>query len=113
MAKGRIKAGELKAHEKVLMLMLSGEPITKTEIMGKHKELFEYRMSSYILNNKIFFDAVVKVHKDGKKVTAYQLMNVDQVKQKMIQKGILKEQIQKIEDLGAKPVVKEQDTVSV
>lgn len=113
MAKGRIKAGELKAHEKVLMLMLSGEPITKTEIMSKHNELFEYRMSHYIANNRTVFDAVVKVHKNGKKVIAYQLMNVDKVKQKMIQMGILKAPIQKIEDLGAEQIVKEQDTASV
>ena len=107
MAKGRIKTGEKRVFEKLLMLMISGEPVTKEQMKKKlGKEIVMYRISSYMLNIKMFANGSIKTHKDGRKVLSYQLLNTDEVKQYLAKRGFIKEdQIQKIEDLKAEPIV--------
>jgi hypothetical protein len=74
-----------------------------------------YRLSTYIWHIKTVANGVVKAIKTGRKVTAYQVMNVDQVKEYMIRVGITgsgfipgvivkKQSISKLSDLNSKPV---------
>jgi hypothetical protein len=69
--------------------MISGKPTTKVEIetlLGN--EIYMYRLSTYIWHVKTFAGGVVKAIKDGRKVTAYQLCNVEEVKKYMSRVGI-------------------------
>jgi len=96
--------------------MISGKPVTIEEIdtlLGK--EIYMYRLSTYIWHIKTVANGVVKAIKTGRKVTAYQVMNVDQVKEYMARVGITgsgfipgvivkKQSISKLSDLNSKPV---------
>ena len=65
-------------HEKVTQVLLSGKPTSPDEIMacfkGTDQEKVLYRLSTNIYNIRLD-GGVIKVHKDGRKVVAYQLMN--------------------------------------
>lgn len=79
MARGPSK--KLKPFQKLLLVMLSGKPVTVTEIetlLGN--EIYMYRLSTYIWHCKTNANAIVRSIKDGRKVTAYQLVNVDEAK---------------------------------
>jgi hypothetical protein len=85
----KIKQIRLKPFEKLLTVMISGKPVTKDEIettLGG--EIYMYRLSTYIWHIKTHANGVVKAIKDGRKVTAYQLMNIADVKQYMSRLGI-------------------------
>lgn len=85
----KVKQFRLKPFEKLLTVMISGKAVTKTEIetlLGN--EIYMYRLSTYIWHIKTFAGGVVKAIKDGRKVTAYQLCNVDEVKKYMSRVGI-------------------------
>lgn len=74
-------AKKLKPFEKLLTLMVSGDPVTRDEIETKlGSEIYTYRLSTYIWHIKTIANGVVRPIKDGRKVTAYQLVNVDEVK---------------------------------
>jgi hypothetical protein len=80
MARG--KSNKLKPFEKLLTVMVSGKPVTIDEIettLGK--EIHMYRISTYIWHIKTFANGVVKSIKDGRKISAYQVMNVDTIKE--------------------------------
>ena len=111
---------KMKPWQKVLTLMLTGKPVTVTEIdtlLGK--EIYVYRLSTYVWNIKTIAMGTVKAIKDGRKVTGYQLMNVAEVKKYMDRVGatgfvpgqIEKKQsvakISKLKDLAAKPAKKQ------
>jgi hypothetical protein len=112
----KTKTMKLKPFQKLLTLMISGKPVTIEEIdtlLGK--EIYMYRLSTYIWHIKTVANGVVKAIKTGRKVTAYQVMNVDQVKEYMIRVGITgsgfipgvivkKQSISKLSDLNSKPV---------
>jgi hypothetical protein len=71
MARG--KSTKLKPFQKLLTVMISGNPTTIDEIdalLGK--EIQMYRLSTYIWHIKTNADGVVRAIKDGRKVTAYQ-----------------------------------------
>lgn len=76
------KKVKLKSFEKLLIAcMMSGKPVTKEEIdtiLGN--KIHMYRISTYIWHIKTIANGVVKVIKDGRKVSGYQLMNVDEVR---------------------------------
>ena len=77
MARG--KSTKLKPFQKLLTVMVSGKPVTVDEIdtlLGK--EIYMYRFSTYMWHIKTNANGVVKSIKDGRKVTAYQLMNRDE-----------------------------------
>lgn len=97
------KKVKLKPFEKLLVAcMLSGKPVTKKEIdsvLGK--EIYMYRISTYIWNIKYYANGVIKVIKDGRKVVSYQLVNVDEVR------GYLK----RVGALGVKYTPKKNDVV--
>jgi len=85
----KVKQVRLKPFEKLLTVMISGKPTTKVEIetlLGN--EIYMYRLSTYIWHIKTNANGVVKAIKDGRKVTAYQLCNVDEVKKYMSRVGI-------------------------
>jgi hypothetical protein len=116
MARG--KSTKLKPFQKLLTIMVSGKPVTVDEIdtlLGK--EIYMYRLSTYMWHIKTNANGVVKPIKDGRKVTAYQIMNVAEVKEYMNRVGITKAgftpgqvekkpSISKLADLGAKPKAK-------
>ena len=112
----KTKTMKLKPFQKLLTLMISGKPVTIEEIdtlLGK--EIYMYRLSTYIWHIKTVANGVVKAIKTGRKVTAYQLVNVDQVKDYMTRVGVTgsgftpgaivkKQSISKLADLNSKPV---------
>jgi hypothetical protein len=114
-----VKAIKLKPFQKLLTVMISGKPTTVEEIgalLGK--EIQMYRLSTYIWHIKTNADGVVKAIKDGRKVTAYQIVNVPDVKKYMDRVGITKSgfvagtpavapkaaKVTKLKDLASTPV---------
>jgi hypothetical protein len=97
------KKVELKPFEKLLIAcMMTGNPVTKEEIdsvLGK--EIYMYRISTYIWNIKYYANGIIKVVKNGRKVISYQLINVDEVR------GYLK----RVGALGVKYTPKKNDVV--
>lgn len=114
MARG--KSTKLKPFQKLLTIMISGKPVTVEEVdtlLGN--EIYMYRLSTYMWHIKTVANGVIKAIKTGRKVTAYQLVNVDQVKEYMTRTGVTgsgytpgatvkKPSISKLADLSAKPV---------
>ena len=113
----KTKTMKLKPFQKLLTLMISGKPVTIEEIdtlLGK--EIYMYRISTYMWHIKTMANGVVRAVKTGRKVTAYQLVNVDQVKDYMTRVGITgsgytpgtvvkKQSISKLSDLNSKQLV--------
>lgn len=110
------KQTKLKPFEKLLTVMISGKPVTIEEIDATlGSEIYMYRLSTYIWHIKTFANGVVKAIKDGRRVTAYQVINVKEVKEYMDRAGITKANfvagqvtkkpsIAKLADLKAQPV---------
>lgn len=87
MARGKSK--DLKQFQKVLTVLVSGNPVTVDEIEATlGGEIYMYRLSTEIWCIKNYAGGIVKSIKDGRKVVAYQLMNVDEVKEYMRRVGI-------------------------
>jgi hypothetical protein len=76
-----IRKGKVNRHEKITQVLLSGKPVSPAEIeavfKGTDQEKVLYRLSTNIYNIRKD-GGIVKVIKDGRKVTAYQLVNPDQ-----------------------------------
>lgn len=114
MARG--KSSKLAPFQKLLTIMISGKPVSLEEmdtLLGK--EIYMYRISTYMWHIKTNANGVVKSIKDGRRVTGYQLLNVKEVKEYMNRVGITasgfqpgsitkKPSISKLSDLGAKKV---------
>jgi rRNA maturation endonuclease Nob1 len=113
------KSTKLQPFQKLLTVMVSGKPVTIDEIDATlGKEIYMYRLSTYIWHIKTFANGVVKPTKDGRKVTAYQLVNVDEIKEYMKRVGIdsanftagskvkkpSQSKLAKLSDLDAKPL---------
>lgn len=124
MARG--KSSKIKAFEKLMTVMASGEAFTVEQIdalLGK--EIYMYRLSNYIYCIKIFANGIVRVVKDGRKIKSYQIINTKEVQNYLYRTGITsqaykpgnnttdkKPSIAKLADLGAKQVItKIQETV--
>lgn len=73
-----VRKGKQNRHEKITVVLLSGNPVSVTDIQevfkGTDQEAVLYRLSTNIYNIRKD-GGVIKVHKNGRKVTAYQLMN--------------------------------------
>jgi hypothetical protein len=69
---------KINRHEKIACVMLSGKPVSPAEIeacfKGSDQEGVLYRLSTNIYNIRKD-GGIVRVYKDGRKVTAYQLVN--------------------------------------
>jgi hypothetical protein len=76
-----VRKGKQNRHEKITVCLLSGKPVTVSEIKsvfkGTDQEALMYRLSSNIYSIRRD-GGIIKVIKTGKEVTAYQLMNADQ-----------------------------------
>jgi hypothetical protein len=70
--------GKVNRHEKIAVVLLSGKPVTPEEIQsvfkGTDQEAVLYRLSTNIYNIRKD-GGIIKVHKNGRKVQAYQLVN--------------------------------------
>jgi hypothetical protein len=107
MARG--KQTDPKVWEKLIVAMISGKQISKEEVAATlSNELEVYRLSTYIWDIKVKAGGVIKAIKDGRKVVAYQLMNVDEVTKYLTKRGISTtvakaktKSVKKLADLGA------------
>ena len=74
------RKGKQNRHEKITVCLLSGKPVTVDEIKsvfkGTDQEPLMYRLSSNIYSIRRD-GGIIKVHKKGKTVTSYQLMNAE------------------------------------
>jgi len=74
-------ANGISRSQYVLKLMLSGEPVTieefKADFVKRDCENLFYKLSYYILQTK-YKGAIIRTHNNGRKVIAYQLLNVKQ-----------------------------------
>ena len=72
------RKGKINRHEKVTQVLLSGRVVSPVEILevfkGTDQEKVLYRLSTNIYNIRKD-GGVVKVYKDGRNVTGYQLLN--------------------------------------
>ena len=77
----RTKSGALPPFVKLLTLLQEGDVVTKDEIESKlGGDIYTYRLSTYIWHIKTNTDGVVKVIKDGRNVTGYQITNPQVIK---------------------------------
>jgi hypothetical protein len=116
MARG--KSNKLAPFQKLITIMISGKPVTLEEmdtLLGD--EIYMYRISTYMWHIKTLAGGTVKTIKDGRKVAAYQIMNVKDVKAYMDEVGITasgfkpgsttkKPSVAKLADLKATPLPK-------
>jgi hypothetical protein len=113
------KKMKLKPFQKLLTVMISGKPTSKEEIntlLGH--EIYMYRISTYMWHIKTHANGVIKVIKDGRQVSGYQLVNVDEVQDYMKRAGVLDagfipstKPVAKLKDLKAAEVVAEKAPV--
>lgn len=100
----KTKAVKLKPFQKVLQVLISGNPTTKEELdtlLGKQIQM--YRISTYMWHIKTHANGIIRVVKDGRKVSGYQLVNVAEVKEYMKRAGVLNASapVEKLADLKA------------
>ena len=102
---------------------LSQSEVTRDEIdtlLGK--EIYMYRISTYMWHIKTIANGIIRINKDGRKVISYQLVNVEEVKEYMKRVGVLnttfapgqtekKPSISKLADLQPEPVVEVSDNL--
>jgi hypothetical protein len=73
-----IRKGKQNRHEKITVTLLSGKPVTPDEIKavfkGTDQESVLYRLPTNIYNIRKD-GGIIKVHKNGRNVVAYQLVN--------------------------------------
>ena len=73
-----VRSGKQNRHEKITVTLLSGKPVSPDEIKscfkGTDQEAVLYRLSTNIYNIRKD-GGIIKVHKTGRAVTAYQLVN--------------------------------------
>lgn len=73
-----VRTGKQNRHERITVTLLSGKPVSPDEIKacfkGTDQEAVLYRLSTNIYNIRKD-GGIVKVHKEGRKVMAYQLVN--------------------------------------
>lgn len=100
----KTKAVKLKPFQKVLQVLISGNPVTKEELdtlLGKQIQM--YRISTYMWHIKTHANGIIRVVKDGRKVSGYQLVNIAEVKEYMKRAGVLNAAapVEKLADLNA------------
>jgi asparagine N-glycosylation enzyme membrane subunit Stt3 len=76
----KTKAPKIRPHNKVAQVLLSGKVVSVDDIKASFAadtkmSALMYRLSTFIYDIRKFDNGVIKVIKDGRKVTAYQLVN--------------------------------------
>jgi hypothetical protein len=97
----KVKAAKLKPFEKVLNVLISGKVTSKEELdalLGK--EIMMYRISTYMWHIKTIANGIIRVAKDGRKVTGYQLVNVAESKKYLEDNGLLLSKVEKLADIS-------------
>jgi hypothetical protein len=73
-----VRKGKQNRHEKITVTLLSGKPVSPQEIhevfKGTDQENVLYRLSTNIYNIRKD-GGIIQVHKNGRNVVAYQLVN--------------------------------------
>jgi len=108
----RKKMKKARPFENLMLFMLHGEPVTKDEVadsLGWNAPRGSgvagpkiYNISSYIWDIKNIPQVdgrsiVVRSIRDGKKVTAYQIVNIDDAKAWLVKRELLKEATPSVE----------------
>ena len=79
-----VRKGKINRHERITQILINGKPVSPAEILeclkGTDQEKVGYRLSTNVYNIRKD-GGIVKVIKDGRKVTGYQLVNPDQFDQ--------------------------------
>jgi hypothetical protein len=108
-----VRKGKINRHEKIAQVLLSGKAVSPQEIAdvfkGTNQEAVLYRLSTNIYNIRKD-GGIVKVIKQGRKVTGYQLVNNDQFDANGRFKG---NQRLQTKASPVKPVVVQQPTVTI
>ncbi len=89
--------------ERATMLMVNGGVFTKEDIVEKTNYEYGYRISTLMYLIKVH-GGIVKVHKNGRKVSGYELINTQEMIKYLSRRGFKPMQldkIEKLEDLGA------------
>jgi len=101
----------IKQFQKVLALLITGNPVSIEEIENRlGNEIQMYRISSYILNIK-HIGGVVRAIKNGRNVIAYQLVNIAEMT-KYIKRANMVEPIRKLQDLNAERIQSEEKEIA-
>lgn len=107
----RIKSGKPVRSDRLLMILANGGKVTLQEIEDTMQYSNMYRISCEVYCIKLN-GGVVKTHKDGRKVVGYELINTQEMIDKMLTpKGFSvtpivgrESVVQSLSDLNAKPV---------
>lgn len=74
----KVRTGKQNRHEKIAVVLLSGKPVSPDEIKSCFKDTDQeavlYRLSTNIYNIRRD-GGIIRVHKEGRRVSAYQLVN--------------------------------------
>lgn len=112
----RTRKNTLRPFQKIMKIMMDGKPLMKADLPKIFGEDFlMYKVSSYILDIKIFSGATVKVIKDGRKVVSYQMINPEKAKaylEKIGKIDIDVPEIKSLSELNAQPEVISTEDVS-
>lgn len=105
--------------ENLMVVLLHGNPVTKEEIaelLGWNKARGSdekgpkiYNVSSYIWDIKNIPQVdgrsiVIRSIRDGKKVTAYQLVNVADAEKYLLERGLIENKVEAVEVLSTETV---------
>ena len=94
------KAKKLAPFQKLMLVMISGNVVTRDEIADMvGSEIQMYRLSTYMWHIKTNANGIIKVIKDGRKVSGYQLINADECKQYLQKAGIMVNENPAVESL--------------
>lgn len=77
--------------QRVLIAIQNGDVFKKDDlaILLADKKIHMYRMANYMLDIKLFANGIIKSHKDGRKVVAYQVMNPEVVQKYLADNGFI------------------------
>ena len=82
------KRKDARRHELILQVLVNGGPITKEQIEQTTQYEAMYRLSAVMWWLKRH-GAVIRVHKEGRKVVAYELMNVAEMTKMLDARGLV------------------------
>jgi hypothetical protein len=101
-----------KRYERALMIMTQGGTFSADEIADAMNYKAVYRMSAVVLDAKIYYGAVIKSKRSGRKVVGYELINVKEMKDALAKRGFQTiitrdSKVKDLEELKTDPVVEE------